>query len=544
MHHEPAGRRDVGPTKKATMLSSPRGADVAPDVASGMACQPGAPVGADLELALVGGRVIDPERGLDEIADVGVAGGRITGVGPGLGPAREYLDCTGLVVCPGFIDLHSHAQSLSGARFQVLDGVTTALDLECGVLDVRRWRDRAVHEGRPLNFGYAASWVMARALVQGSPIFSASRYETGFAAFQAMSADPTQPPTQGRGVDDGQRREVLDLLEREIADGALAVGAMLGYVPGSDLGELRELAALSARLGCPTVVHSRSSATVGPVTALDAVTELITIAERTGAHVHLCHVNSTSSSWLPQIIEAIDVARSRGVHITTEVYPYELGSTVIGAAFLTVEELARECRSPSSLTYLPSGESIADAARLEELRATDPGGLVLTTTYDLSDVTEARMFDQALAIPHAAFASDAMPATGMRGDRDAWPVSPDSFAHPRSAGCFSRVLGTLVRERGLLSLPDAVRRCTLVPAQVLGESAPAMRRKGRLSAGADADVTVFDPAGIADRATYRALLPSDGVRHVLVAGTPVVRDGRLLPDARPGRPITRHEESP
>jgi cytosine/adenosine deaminase-related metal-dependent hydrolase len=526
--------------EKATMLSSPRDAGVVYDDASDMESDAGPGARLVLEIALVGGRVIDPESGLDEIADVGIAGGRVTGVGSGLGPAREYVDCTGLVVCPGFIDLHSHAQSLSGARLQVLDGVTTALDLECGVLGVAQWHDRALAEGRPLNFGYAASWAMARATVQGVPSFPAARYETGFAAFQAMAAYPTRRAALSRV----ERQQVLDLLEHEVADGALAVGAMLGYLPDSDPRELVELAALSARLGSPTVVHSRSSAAVGPVTALDAVTELVTTAERVGSHVHLCHVNSTSSSWLPQIIETIEAARSRGVGITTEVYPYERGSTVVGAAFLTADELAREDRSPSSLTYLPTGESIADAARLEELRATDPGGLVLTTTYDLSDAAEARLFDQALAIPHAAFASDAMPISTTRDARSAWPLSPDALAHPRSAGCFSRVLGKLVRERGLVSLPDAVRRCTLVPAQILGDAVPAMSRKGRLHTGADADITVVDPQGIADRATYRALRPSEGVRHVLVAGTPVVRDGRLLPDARPGRPITRDEEGP
>jgi hypothetical protein len=345
-----------------------------------------------------------------------------------------------------------------------------------------------------------------------------------------------------RSLSQPERRRVLELLERQVADGAVAVGAMLGYLPDSEPGELADVASLTARLGSPTVVHSRSSAARGPVTALDAVTELVTTAERADAHVHLCHVNSTSSSWLPQIVETIETARSRGVHITTEAYPYERGSTIVGAAFLSAEELAREDRSPSSLTYLPTGESIADARRLDELRATDPGGLVLTTTYDVSDAAEARLFDRSLTIPHAAFASDAIPVTTTLSGRDDWPLAPGAFAHPRSAGCFSRVLGTLVRERGLLSLPDAIRRCTLVPAQILGDAAPAMSRKGRLRPGADADITVFDPDGIAARATYHDLLPSDGVRHVLVAGTPVVRDGSLLPHNMPGRPITRHQE--
>lgn len=499
------------------MPRSPLAADVLADVLPEAESQ--------VEIALVGGRVIDPESGLDEVTDVGVAGGRITRVGPGIGTAGQYVDCTGLVVAPGFVDLHSHAQTRAGAGLQVLDGVTTALDLECGALGVARWHDRMLAEGRPLNFGYAASWAMARAVVQGVPVDPSTPHESGFAAFQAMSAYPVG----SRRLDAAQRRQVVDRLEREVADGAVAIGAMVGYLPDSEPAELADVATLSARFGIPTVVHSRSSAVHGPVTALGAVNELVAVAARTGAHLHLCHVNSTSTSWLPQIVESIEAARARGLRITTEAYPYERGSTIVGAAFLTEAELAREGRAPSSLTYLATGESIASAERLEELRATDPGGLVLTTTYDVSDAVEARLFDRALTIPHAAFASDALPSAG-------------DIAHPRSAGCFSKVLGTLVRERGLLSLPEAIRRCTLVPAEILGEASPAMRRKGRLQVGADADITVFDPVAIADRATYRTLRPSYGVRHVLVAGAAVVQDGRLLPDALPGRPITRHEE--
>lgn len=513
------------------MLTSPSGA--ASTVASGALG-----VAAEVEIALIGGRVVDPESGLDAIVDVGVTGGRVTSVGPGPARAREYVDCAGLVVCPGFIDLHSHAQSVSGARLQALDGVTTALDLECGALGVEQWHDQALVEGRPLNFGYAASWAMARAAVQGVPVPDSAGCETGFGAFRVMSASLAER----RSLSHHERQQVLELLEDEIANGALGVGAMLGYLPDSEVSELVDVAALAAQLNSPVIVHSRSSAKHGPVTALDAVTELITTAEQTNAHVHLCHVNSTSSSWLPQIIDGIDVARSRGVRFTTEAYPYERGSTIVGAAFLTPEELAREGRSPSSLTYLPTGEAIADARRLEELRTTDPGGVVLTTTYDVSDAAEARLFDDALMISHSAFASDAMPDTPSPFSAADSPLVPNRLAHPRSAGCFSRVLGTLVRERRLLSLPDAIRRCTLVPAQILGDAVPAMNRKGRLRPGADADITVFDPDSVSDRATYDLLRPSDGVRHVLVGGTAVVRDGQLLANAMPGRPITRHEE--
>ena len=120
---------------------------------------------------------------------------------------------------------------------------------------------------------------------------------------------------------------------------------------------------------------------------------------------------------------------------------------------------------------------------------------------------------------------------------DSWPAPGDAVTHPRSAGCFAKVFRWLVRDLGLLTLPDAVRRCTLLPAEVLARSAPAARRKGRLQVGCDADVVVFDPATFGDVATYDRLEPSQGVVHVYVDGVPVVRDAQLVLDARPGRPI-------
>ena len=490
-------------------------------------------VHVDLDLALTNGRVIDPETGHDAVADVGISDGRIVALGTDLPAAVEAIDCSGLVVCPGFVDLHSHAQSLSGARLQAFDGVTTALDLECGALPVRTWHETTNAVGHPLNYGYSASWALARAQVRHClPSPSAT---TPFGAFQALSDDAAwQQPLTAEDQD-----AVCELLAEELAAGAIGIGMMLGYHPRAALSEIEAVSAVAARHHSAVFVHSRSSARNGPVTALDAVEELVAVARTTGAHLHLCHVNSTSSSWLPQILAAIDAARAHGVQISTEAYPYSRGSTVVGAAFLAPEELASEGHLPDSLTYLATGEAIADATRLEELRRTDPAGLVLTTSYDLADPDEAALFDQALLVPHAAFASDAMPIEHPESDTE-WPLPGTARAHPRSAGCFTRVLAQLVRERGLVSLPDAIRRCTLVPAEILREAAPGMRRKGRIGLGADADVVVFDADHISDQADYTRLRPALGVRQLLIGGVPVIKDGRLLADSRPGRPVTGH----
>jgi dihydroorotase-like cyclic amidohydrolase len=490
------------------------------------------PVGR-IDLALVDGRVIDPETGLDAVTDVGVSGAKITHVGGPLPAAQRTIDCAGLVVAPGFIDLHSHAQTLSGARLQALDGVTTAVDLECGALSVRAWYALMASEGRPINYGYSASWAAARAQAVGHMPRAPGTYPTGFDGFRAL----TRSSSWCRSIDESESRRVLGLLEQELEEGALGIGTLLGYLPEASVPEVSGIASLAARSGTAAFVHSRSSARYGPTTALDAVRELIDAAEQTAAHVHLCHVNSTSSSWMNQIVDAIDAAQLRGVRITTEAYPYERGSTVIGAAFLTPDELRREGRDPGSLIYAPTGETITDEARLEELRARDPGGIVMTLTQDLADPEEAALLDRALMIPGAAFASDAMPATTHALPGDRWPLPTDVLVHPRSAGCFARVFATLVRERGLLSIPEAVRRCTLVPAEILAGTAPTMRSKGRIQVGADADIVTFDADKFSDRATYSRLETSTGIRLLLVAGSAVVDDGELHLGVLPGRAI-------
>jgi hypothetical protein len=337
----------------------------------------------------------------------------------------------------------------------------------------------------------------------------------------------------------GEVSRILGLLEEAVGDGALGIGVLVGYAPDSGRAEYFRLAALAARLGVPTFTHTRYISTEEPGTSLEGALEVIAASAGTGAHMHMCHVNSTSTRMIDEVAAAVETARATGVRVSTEAYPYGAGSTVIGASFLAPEALHRMGLTPSSLTYLGTGERVADADRLAELRATDPGGLVVVHFFDEDDDADLAVLERSFLLPDTAIATDAMPlvAPGGAPAPDAWPPPPDVFTHPRSAGSYARTLRWLVRERGVLTLTEAVRRSSLLPAQVLEEAVPAMRRKGRVQVGADADLVVFDPATVTDRATYTSVAPSSGFRHVLVAGTPVVRDGELLTGALPGRPI-------
>ncbi|MDA3646286.1 amidohydrolase family protein [Saccharopolyspora indica] len=484
------------------------------------------------DLVLAGARVVDPETGLDGVRDVGIDGGRIGAVTADRLAGDTVVDVSGRVLAPGFIDLHSHAQTVTGLRLQAMDGVTTALELEAGALPVRTAYAEAAAEGRPINFGFSAGWALARMqLLDGA--------EPG-ASFEVFSKYQGAPNWR-RPIGARDRARVLDLLEEQVRGGALGIGVLVGYAPDSGRDEYFAVASLAARLGVPTFTHTRFISTEEPGTSLEGALEVIAAAAGTGAHMHMCHINSTSNRMIDDVAAAVDRARGYGVQVTTEAYPYGSASTVIGAAFLAPEKLHRLGMRPRNILRVATGERIADAARLAELREQDPGALILFDWLDESDPADLSTLQRSLLFPGTAIASDAVPLVGQDGDT--WPVADGVHTHPRSVGCYARTFGWLVRELGVLSLGEAVRRCTLLPAQILEPAAPAMRRKGRIQVGADADVVVFDPGTIASPATGTRIRTSTGVDHVLVGGTFVVRDAQIQLDRLPGEPVFgRHRD--
>lgn len=484
-----------------------------------------------------GGRVIDPGSDTDAVRDILCSHGRIAAMGTGL-RAPEHasiVEASGLIVGPGFVDLHSHVHSIAGQRLQAMDGVTTALDLESGLMPVRDAHRRAATEGRPLNYGFSASWAQARAYAHwGLPPSADFR----------VSLQLLGDPRWQRSSSPVERRRWLDRLESELSEGALGIGMLIGYAPDSDPDEYLDVARLAARAGAPTFTHVRELVEANPATLIDGSVELVRAADTTGATMHHCHVNSTSGRHVERVLTLFDASRAAGSRVSVEAYPYGSGSTAIGARFLAPEKLPGMGITPSAITLIESGEQLTDEAHLRHVRETDPAAPCIIAFLDEEDPYDRAHLRRSLAYPDSIVASDAMPVTWIspgrppRFDSDAWPLPRGGRTHPRTAGTFSKSIRLMVRESSSWSWLEAFRRCAFLPARVLDEISPAMRRKGHLGVGADADIVVLDPNALTDRATYRdPTRTSHGVRHLLVHGDAVVRGGELLPDAFPGQGI-------
>jgi hypothetical protein len=469
---------------------------------------------------------------LDAVCDVAVDDDRIAAVAVGgddLLVGRVERDLSGLVLAPGFIDLHSHCRDFASRALQVCDGVTTALELEGGEIDVAGAYRRALDEGSPNHFGFSASWGVVRMATCGLDV--------------TLSRDPFMEyigaPEWHRPLTTSEQGRLLDGLRTELDAGALGIGVLLGYCQEASAGEYLAVAGLAAEVRSATFTHVRELSR--PDSGVFGASEVVTAALATGAHMHVCHVNSTSTRSIDQVNEIIGRGRAQGLTVTTEAYPYGAGCTGIGAEFLAPDALAYQGLQPSDIRYLPTGERVTSIARLEELRRADPGGIAVIDFLREADPDDLGYLMRAFLTPDTAVASDAMPLVPPSGDMAEtipWPVPSKVLTHPRTSGTFSRVLRWYVRELGLIDLPEAIRRCTLVPADVLSGVATSMRRKGRVQVDADADLVAFDPERITDRATYdEPTLTSAGIAEVYVAGEAVLRDGVLDPSRRPGRPI-------
>ncbi|HTT61614.1 MAG TPA: amidohydrolase family protein [Bryobacteraceae bacterium] len=445
------------------------------------------------DIVVANGRVMDPASGLDGVRHVGISGGRIASVSEVALQGRTVIDATGLVVAPGFIDLHSHGQTPENYGFKARDGVTTALELEVGVSPVAEWY--SVREGKAaVNFGATSGHIPARMAVM---------HDSG----------KLLPRDAAKGVaTPEQRRQVLDLVRKGLDNGALGIGLGIAYVPGATREEVLDLFRLAAERKATVYVHMRNGGPVEPG-VVDALQEVIADAAATGASLHVVHITSMGLRETGLCLKMIEGARRHGLDVTTEMYPYTAGMTDISSAVFDEGWQGRQGGiSYGDLQWALTGERLTAESFAIYRRQ---GGMVAVHSIP------EEIVHLAVADPTVMIASDGILENGK--------------GHPRAAGTYARVLGRYVRELHALTLMDAIRKMTVMPADRLG-----FKNKGRIAVGADADITVLDPARVIDRATFENPAQySEGIPYVLVNGTLVVKGGESVEGAMPGRGVRR-----
>jgi dihydroorotase len=451
------------------------------------------------DLVIQGGRVIDPEMRLDAVRNVGVRAGKIAALSAAPIKGTRVIEAKGLVVAPGFIDLHAHGQDLENQRYQVRDGVTSALELEIGAGDIDSWhRER---EGKRLiHSGVSAGHVPARMRVLKDPMDGSGFVPSGDGARKAATEE--QITLMKRAIEQGLQR------------GALGVGFGIQYTPAASRWEILEMFRVAARFRAPVFVHIRHMGEAEP-DALNALEEGIAASAVTGAPLHVVHITSSGLAQTPKLLQTIAEAQKRGLDVTTECYPYNAAMTALNSAMFDPGWQKVLGIGFDKLEWAATGERLTEATFHRYRR--DPGMVIMHMIPDSA-------VEQAVASPLTMIASDGIITNGK--------------GHPRGAGTFARVLGYYVRERKLLSLMDAIGKMALAPAQRLENLAPEMKNKGRIRVGADADLAVFNAALVRDQATFREPAQfSAGIAHVIVAGVPVVQDGKVAEGVFPGKPI-------
>ncbi|WP_229726775.1 amidohydrolase family protein [Sphingomonas alpina] len=473
-----------------------------------------APVGAQSapihDLVYLGVRAIDPETGLDAVRNIAVDGDKIVAVTEAPLQGRRMIDARGLIAAPGFIDLHSHATNFETATYEAKDGVTTRLELEIGVYPVKPWY--AAQQGKALiNYGASVGHNAARYFLQkGGDAAALKAAQNPDAIFSA--AEINQP------IPDDAYARLPSLIEAGLRDGAVGIGSGTQYAPGITHKEMLDVTRVAGKMRTCVFTHVRYGSLVEPDSTLESVQESIANAAITTACVHIVHINSMAMSDAPLMVQLMRGARDRGIDVSTEAYPWDGSVDAIRSVIFDPGWEKRWGVSVGDLQSRSTGKRLTQA-EFDALRSgTGDDGVIMHMN------TEATL-TALLRDPLVLVASDAGNIEG-----------PNS--HPRSAGTFARVLGHYVRETQVLSWSEAIRKMSLMPAQRLEAFVPSMRRKGRLQAGADADIVVFDPKTVGAKATYGdAKRYSDGFQYVMVNGALVVDRGALVPDVRPGRPV-------
>ena len=330
------------------------------------------------DIVLTGGRVMDPDSATDRVANVGISDGVVEAITGESLEGYDSIDANGLVVAPGAVDLHSHGQDDENYRVQALDGVTTALELELGVSNVDEWYGE--REGRALiNFGASVGHIPVRMKVMNDP---GDMAPVADAAYKAAS--------------EAQIEEMKDLMHQGLRSGALAMGFVLALTPAASRWEPLEMFRVAAKYDAPCHVHMRGMGHREPLTGIEGLSEVLGASITSGAPLHIDHVNSSGQQAIPELLQMIEEARSHGLDVTTECYPYTAGMAPIETALFSEGWREKLGIDYDDLEWPLTGERLT-ASSFAEYR--EIGGMVI------AHAMRQDLVDGAVASPLTAIAS-------------------------------------------------------------------------------------------------------------------------------------------
>lgn len=496
------------------------------------------------DVVLKGGRVMDPETQLDAVMNVGIKGDKITAVTNKNIKGNVTVDVNGLVVTPGFIDTHQHSLELGDARLHAQDGVTTHLELEFGRYPVKKAYEIIEKRGHPINYGFATSWMMARAQL-----------------FSGKTFDPTWDGLIEAGATDWgskvatkeQLTKLMDMIQKDMNDGAVGVGYPIAYGSGSGTIEGVELWKLTAKNNLPVSVHVRYQSMLDPDSSVSAMVEMLGLSAATGAHAILCHIQLLGLSDPYEMLDVIAGGIKSGLDLTTEVYPFGRSAPPVSADYLKMDDADKrlgfkwnKLQTMDRPPYVFKGRD-----DFRKYQKENPTAFVQMDYIDESTPEGVAAMKAVVTFPNTIPAADGAPfgwkgkpknpeALGLGSSVDLWPLPKEATGDPRTASTHAVILGRWVRGLNALTLADAVRNSTLVPAQAMEKHVSAFKTKGRLQVGMDADITVFDPSTVKGNADWDNVVRlNDGFYHTLVNGQFVLRDGKIIKKALPGKAIKK-----
>ena len=463
----------------------------------------------EYDIVLIGGRVIDPETKLDAIKNVGIIQNRIAQISSEPLKGKQTINVAGLVVAPGFIDLHVHGRTNKEQEYQLHDGLTTALELEWGVENLKEWY--ASRQSKALiNYGASVCWPYERfkAINKDEKLLTELREKSSKGESSLATMQDKIQHTYTMPIESNQMNAVLENIKTSLAEGGVGIGVPIGYLPKTNPKEMYEVFQLAGEIKSLVFTHVRQPDII-------SIQEVIADATLTNAPLHIVHINSMSLGNIQLAIDMVNAAQKNHFDISTELYSYTAASTRLQSAMFEDGWQERLGISYGDLQWQATGERLTKET-FEKYRK--EGGIIIM------HMMKPEWIKAGIAASGVMIASDGMPYAPL--------------AHPRTAGTFSRVLGKYVREEKVIDLNSAIEKMTLMPAKRLEGISPMMRFKGRMQVGADADITIFNPNTVIDKATFeKGLAFSEGIEYVIVNGVFALKNGKTVNNTFAGQAV-------